>query len=499
MSPRYYREYPSGRLAGHVLGYVGRRAPLRAGPVENGDFLFTEEEGREGLEAVFDAVLSGEPGTMTVDVSQSGEVVHRRMSVPPVPGKNVVTSLDIGMQKILEQVLSSTGRPAVGVIVDPSNGDILAAASTPDYEPSAMSPARSSSAAPLLSDPAAPLLPRAFRGSYPPASAFKPFVALAAMGSGSVGPEEKIGCPSSLKVGNTVFRNWSSSDSGPMDVAEALSSSCNTWFYRAALKTGAAPLVRVASEFGFGRPPVVLFPHPAPGLIPDDKFMMSRHGRRILPGDAVNMSIGQGDVLVTPLQMAMAYAALGSGGVLYRPRLVLQVQEIDNRVVSGYAPRPRRLQVSPPLLDAVVRGLEGAVKHGTARSAAVPGLQVAGKTGTAQWGPESERKRLAWFCGFAPSRDPEIAFAFLIEGRPGQTLAGSDAAYLAGKVLRRLKSEGFVSERKPSPTPSPKDRDREAGDGEDESPISPSSMPEEVYEQPSVDLTPFLEPGRPIP
>lgn len=490
-SPRYYREYPQGRLASHLLGYVGRRAPLSRGPVENEDLLFTEEEGRDGLELIFDNVLRGEPGVMTVNVSQAGAVVHRKMSRPPVPGKNVVLSLDLGIQGILEEELRRVGRPAAGVIVDPRNGDILAAASVPDYEPSSMTPPRQSPQS-IEGDPQAPMLPRVLRGTYPPASAFKPFVALAAMSSGAVSPSEEIGCPASIRVGNLVFRNWSPSDSGSMDVSEAIANSCNTWFYQAAARSGPAPLIRVASEFGFGQPSAVLFPSPASGLLPDEKFMMSRRGRRIMPGDVANMSIGQGDILVTPLQMASAYAALANGGVLWHPRLALQVQEIDNAVTAGYPPRSRRLSLSPPLLAAVVSGLEGAVEFGTGRQAFVKGLSVAGKTGTAQWGPDSEKKRLAWFCGFAPSSLPELAFAFLIEGRPGQPLAGSSSAALAGRVLSRLKTLGFI-EAPPPPVPAPScPSELSEIETETVSRAIESHPPEpvEIYEQPLVDLTP---------
>lgn len=497
-SPRYYREYPLGSLAGHVLGHIGRRAPLRRGPVENGDFLFTEEEGRAGLEAVFDEVLRGVPGVMTVNVDQTSALVHRKMSRAPVPGKNVVTSLDTEVQKILEEELSATGRPSAGVIVDPRSGDILAAASSPSYAPSSMSPARAvPSSGP--DDPLAPMLPRVFRGTYPPASAFKPFVALAVMGAGAVTPDEKLGCPPSIKVGDMLFRNWSSTDSGEMDVTSALSASCNTWFYRAALRAGAAPLVRAASEFGFGHPPPVLFPSPASGLLPDDRYMLSKHGRRILQGDIANLSIGQGDLLATPLQMVMAYAALGNGGTLWRPRLVLQVQEIDNTVTAGYPARPHRLSASPRFIEAVVLGLEKAVESGTGRPASVKGLSVAGKTGTAQWGPPSEKKRLAWFCGFAPSRAAEVAFAFLIEGRPSQSLAGADAAALAGRVLRRMKSAGLVGNQKPTAAaePSGSSSAGEIPEAPADSPVEiRPAAPVEIYEQSPVDLTLLLEPGQ---
>ncbi len=508
-SPRYYREYQHGRLAGHILGHVGRRAPLKRGPVENGDLLFTEEEGRDGLEAIFDSVLVGEPGVMTVNVDQSGTSAHRKMSQSPVPGKNVITTLDIGMQRILEEELAKESRPTTAVILDADNGDILAAASLPSYAPSALAPARQHTQS-YTEDPAAPMFPRSFRGVYPPASAFKPIVAVAALGSGAVLPEEKLGCPPSVKVGNMVFRNWTTSDSGSMDVASALASSCNTWFYRAALKAGAAPIVRTASDFGFGRGPVLLYPSVAAGLVPDDQYMLRRHGRRIMPGDVANISIGQGDLLVSPLQMALAYAALGNGGVLHRPRLVMQVQEIDNEVVAGYPPRPRRLSISPSALEAVVQGLEKAVSSGTGRSAAVKGVKVAGKTGTTQWGSPSEKKRLAWFCGFAPSPAPSIAFAFLIEGRPHQSLAGATSAALAGRVLRRFKAAGYIAPPAPRENSPP---EVELASEEVESPAAETAisevsdisgsleepmevrpaLPVEVYEAPSVDLTPLLE------
>lgn len=495
-SPRYYRDYPNSELACHVLGYVGRRAPLRRGPVENGDSLFTEEEGKDGLEKMFDATLSGRPGTMTVSVDQSATVAHRRITTPPIPGKNVVTAIDMAIQRVLEEEMPAAGSSA-SVVVDPRTGDILAALSRPGYPPPDMAPSRASSSG-LGDDPSAPLLPRVFRASYPPASAFKPFVALAAMSVGAVSPEEELGCPPSLDIGNMVFRNWSASDLGQMDVSAALASSCNTWFYRAALRAGPAAILRTAAEYGFGSAPQVSFPLPESGLLPDNEYMTRRHGRRMSQGDTANIGIGQGDLLVTPLQMAMAYAALGNGGTLWRPRLVLQVQEIDNSVVAGYpAKQVRRVPCPPSALEAVVRGLEMAVESGTARGASVKGLKVAGKTGTAQWGPPSEKKHLAWFCGFAPSPHPRVAFAFLVEGTPGQSLAGADAAALAGRVLRKLKPVLAPTQRSGEPSPSPQASGSPEPSPPPDSPAPTPPHPEqkilpaipvEAYEAPAVDI-----------
>jgi len=531
-SPRYYREYGLGRMASHIIGYVGRRAPLASGPAENGDLIFTEEEGKDGLELAFDSVLRGSPGRLSVSVDALMRSSHKKVSRPPIPGKNVVTTLSTSLQRSLETTLSSVRTPTTAVMIDPSTGDILAAASFPNFSPADMSPYGQFPLFQSISeDPSAPLLPRHFRAEYPPASSFKTFVALAALCSGAVSPDERLGCPPSLKVGNIVFRNWTSADSGSMDVSKALAVSCNTWFYSAGLKAGAATIIKVASEFGFGTPSGVVFPSSASGLLPDDEYMKSRHGRNILQGDVANISIGQGDLLTSPLQMAMAYAAVANGGVLWRPRLVMQVQDIDNSVIASYPPRARRKIVVPESIrSAIVSGLEMAVKSGTAKSAAVSGLNIAGKTGTAQWGPSRENKRLAWFCGFAPASSPKVAFAFLVEGRPGQPIAGSDAASLAGKVLRLAKAEGFFeidenttrSEQvgePPAPSPSPgggaEDQVRRAlpvpvepeqtDEKTEESPdaamrvLQDNSEPDrvlEVYEVPQVDLVPLLEASR---
>ncbi len=527
-SPRYYREYPSGNLASHLLGYVGRLAPLSTGPAENGSMFFTEEEGREGLEQVFDSVLRGDHGTMSAAVDSSMQSVHRRISKQPIPGKNVITTLDAKLQRGLESTLSSIAKRTTAVLIDPATGDILAAASFPNFSPAQMSPYGSESLfEQIASDPSAPLLPRHFRSAYPPASAFKPFVAIAALCSGSVSPTEKLGCPASLKVGNIVFNNWTSSDSGSMDVSRALAVSCNTWFYSAGIKTGAAAILRVAAEFGFGTPPGVVFPSATAGLLPDDEYMVKKHGRKILQGDTANISIGQGDLLVSPLQMAMAYAAVANGGTLWRPRLVMQVQEIDNSVIASYPPRARRkIGIPESFRNAIVKGLEMAVESGTAKSASVRKMKVAGKTGTAQWGPSRENKRLAWFGGFAPSSSPKIAFAFLVEGLPGESIAGADAAALAGRVLRAARADGFFDTEETeskSPPGDPATSAKETGVEEVEVrravPVEENILPaaaaeqesttpnpgddtpvqiraeevKEIYEVPQVDLMPLLE------
>lgn len=467
--PSYERFYPEGSLASHALGYVGKRAPLSKKPVENGDLMFPESEGRDGLEQVFDDELRGTPGTVSITVSPSGQLETQMMIVRPIPGYNVITTLDLDVQRACESALADTGSPSSAVVLDPSNGEVLAMASNPSFNPNDFVPAISEERYnKLRDDPSAPLFPRSFRGEYPPGSTFKAFVALAALESGAITQETVLPCPASISVGNVVFGNWKKSDSGDMDLTEALAQSCNTWFYQVGLRTGAPALVNMGSRLGFGRRTGIPLRNESSGRLPDDRYMLETHGRTILRGDVANLSIGQGDLLVTPLQMAQAMGIAGFGGNFSQTRLVRQVQSLDNTVVSAYPPRINSGPVaSLPSLAAVREGLLAVVKQGTGTRASVKKFAVAGKTGSAQWGPTSKKKVAAWFAGFAPAASPRYAFSVVVEGSPGEDLSGGRAAApVAGSILKKLFEKEESLEMSPEQTASPPPTPPSVEDGE---------------------------------
>ncbi len=440
----YARVYPQGELAGGVIGYTGKEAPLSNRMIENGDWIFPESEGREGIEQAFDFQLRGESGKLNATYDTNGVKTSERIASPPVPGYNVVTTLDENLQRICENILKQNTKRGAIVILDPATGEVLALASWPTFNPNAFVPVLNQATFETLSkDPNRPLLPRAFRSAYPPGSAFKVIVGLAALLNQSITTQSRFDCPSSLGIGNFVFHNWKKYDVGSLNFAEALTQSCNTWFYQVGLKTGAQPIVALAQRLGLGSRTGIPLRAEESGNIPTDDYMLRVHHRRLLPGDIANISIGQGDILVTPLQMAQLMATLANGGQFHQTRLVKQIQTLDNRVVDAYPDRIQDDLHLPPdiykaLKTALVDVTEGS--SGTAHRAQVPGIQVAGKTSTAQWGPKTKERTAAWFAGFLPADHPQYAFAVVSEGDPGDnTVHGSShAAPLIGKVFRPI-------------------------------------------------------------
>jgi penicillin-binding protein 2 len=440
----YVRFYPNGPLAGHILGYTGREAPLSVRPIENKDLIFPESEGREGLEQMFDGELRGQTGTLYVTFDSEGNKSSERIAKPPIPGYNVITTLDEELQRMAEQVLSENALRGAIVVIDPNTGEILAMASHPGFNPNDFVPiVRPEIFNKLNNDEAAPLVPRAFRSAYPPGSTFKTFVGLAALETGIIKPSTRISCPTSFTVGNHTFNNWKKVNAGELNFVEALTQSCNTWFYQAGLKIGADPIIRTAERLGLGRRTGIPLRAESSGNIPTDEYMLRVHNRKIKGGDVANMSIGQGDILISPLQMAQAMAVIAAGGKFHQTRLVKQVQSLDNKVVAAYPDRVRgEFNMTDELMATLRKGLVEVTEggQGTAHRAQVKGIQVAGKTGTAQWGPTNKQKIAAWFAGFMPADNPQYAFAAVYEGEPGDKSVhgGSHAAPLIGKLFNKV-------------------------------------------------------------
>jgi penicillin-binding protein 2 len=439
----YARFYPNGPLAGHIIGYTGPQAPLSVRPIENNDLIFPESEGREGIEQIFDRELRGQPGLLQITFGADGKKVSERVARQPVPGYNIITTLDLDLQQICEEVLSKNTKRGAITVMDPNNGEILSLASWPTFNPNDFVPTVKPSVFSAYSkDPANPLLPRAFRSAYPPGSTFKTFVGFAGLESGRINTRETFSCPTSFSVGNHVFRNWKKVDAGRLNFRQALTQSCNTWFYQAGLKMGAEPIIDFSRKLGLGRRTGIPLRSEASGNIPDNDYMLRVHKRTIKGGDIANMSIGQGDILITPLQMAQAMTVMANGGALHQARLILQVQNISNQVIAAYPDRIReQIPITPEIHDEIRRAMVAVTSDGlgTASRAKVKGIEVAGKTGTAQWGPTDRQRIAAWFAGFLPADDPKYAFAALYESEPNAKAGGgSHAAPLIGQVFKEV-------------------------------------------------------------
>jgi penicillin-binding protein 2 len=473
--PIYVRVYPNGKLAGQVIGYTGKTGRNPDGIVDNHETLWPEAEGREGLEQTFNDLLTGKHGEYKLTFDKDGRKTSEKLITPPEPGYNVVTTLDVRLQELAEKSLEAKAKRGAMVIVDPKNGDILALASWPTYDPNlfvpSISPDRLKS---LQNDPDIPLLPRAYRSAYPPGSTFKIAVGIAALESGAVYPDDRFQCVPSIQIGNLTYHNWKKGDRGALNFVQALTESCDTWFYQAGIKTGAEPIIDWALKLGFAAKCGIPLRGEVEGRIPNDEYMKATHGRRLLNGDIANMSIGQGDIQVTPLQMAQAMGVVANGGTLYQTRLVQQVQTFDNQIATAYQVRAKRtLEFSSDTLDQLHTGMMNVVNGsgGTAHQASLDKVEIAGKTGTAQWGPKNKERTAAWFAGFLPAGQPQYAFAAVYEGDVGSKVhGGSAAAPMVADVFKEIyKDQKIASQRQHREREAPEVRRAEPVEEEDES------------------------------
>jgi len=450
--PIYVRTYPNGKVAGQIIGYTGKTGRNLDGIIDNHETLWPETEGRDGLEQTFNEMLTGKHGEYKITFDKDGRKTSEKLIKSAVPGNNIITTLDLRLQQLAEKALESKAKRGAIVIVDPTDGDILAMASWPTYDPNLFVPSISAEKfKQLQDDPDIPLLARAFRSAYPPGSTFKVAVGIAALETGAVHADDLYQCVPGIQIGNLTFHNWKKGDQGALNFVQALTESCDTWFYQVGIKTGAEPIIEWALKLGFGAKCGIPLRGEAEGRVPNDEYMKATHGRKLLNGDIANLSIGQGDTQVTPLQMAQAMAIVANGGRFYQTRLVRQVQSVDHEIVTAYQLREKRsLDVSAATMEEVRAGMIEVVNgaNGTGHEAQLDGVEVAGKTGTAQWGPKNKERTAAWFAGFLPAEEPKYAFAAVYEGDVGSKVhGGTTAAPMIADIFQEI-YKGSVSSRR---------------------------------------------------
>lgn len=446
LSPLYRRFYPNGELAAHIIGYSGSVGKLPTGPINFNEPLWEESEGRAGLEKIFNTQLNGEPGMKKLLFDESGNKLLEEQVKRPRPGGTLVTTLDLDWQLLAEKTLRNGCRRGAFVVIDVVTGEVLVMASRPSFDLNNFIPGiNETDFKALETDPSTPLYGRAFQSAYPPASAFKPIVALAALNNGVVTENSMIYCPAAITIGRTVFNNWSKTPEGSIDVKRALARSCNTWFYQVGIDVGPSAFLNLSRSLGFGERTGLPLIGETPGLVPNDEWMLRHEKRRILDGDTANLSIGQGTLLASPLHVAQAMAGIANGNILPKLQLVRQVQDTRGRVTQNPAPeRKKWLGLEAKVVDVVHQGMSDVVNGsgGTGHSAGLSYTSLCGKTGTAQWGPKSKNQRLAWFAGFLPRENPRYAFAVLYEGRPGETVSGGRmAAPMVRKFFEGIKDD----------------------------------------------------------
>jgi penicillin-binding protein 2 len=470
VTPTHLRRYAEGAIAAQVLGHVAEISPEQLKEREGKGYAAGDRIGQAGIEAAFDRYLRGVPGVGEVRVDALGRVTSERTYTQfAEPGYSVRLTLDAELQRAAEDAIRYAIRLAHengewaasgGAIVamDPSNGEVLALASNPSFDPKLYVGRVEPKELRRLADPSSnhPTLNRAIAGLYPPGSTFKPITALAAMQEGFLSPTELLQCEPSMTVGEDkqVFRNWNPYINEPMELTKAIANSCDTYFYKVSLEAYErpdSPIQKWARKFGFGSATGVGIGPEGDGLIPTPAWRQRTFkgiDRIWTSGDSVQLGIGQGDVLATPIQMARFYALIANGGKLVQPNLVKAIEQpstVGNASVPirpFVPPEPRDLGLDPAAIRYIQEGLFDAThaSYGTATSvfADFP-RPIAGKTGTAEKYVElpgfKGLRDQSWWCGYGPYGSPELVVCAVIEnGGHG----GEAAAPAALKVFERF-------------------------------------------------------------
>jgi penicillin-binding protein 2 len=414
------RSYPKEQTAAHLLGHVGEiteaqlASDLFAG-AKPGSMV-----GQAGLELRYQRYLSGSDGQVVQVVDSLGRVIREVSRHRPEPGEDLILTIDYELQRRAEELYAD--KHGALVCIDVRNGDILAMVSSPAFDPNSyieLFPR-------LVSDSASPLLNRAVSSKFSPGSVWKVLIAAAALQEGIITPDRLEFCAGAVNLAGRFVHCSASGGHGWVNVVQALTVSCNIFFYKTGHRLGIERIDKWATRFGFGEQTGIDLPFEVPGLVPTPEWKLKVHGEVWYPSETVSVSIGQGPLEVTPLQLAVFMAAVANGGKLMTPHLVRGVRDLDGKITYFPPPAPRSVGIDEENLRVVREGLYGVVNRGgTAARARIPQISIAGKTGTAQvirkrFGlkPEDlpeELRHHAWFVCFAPYEKPEIAVCVFVE------------------------------------------------------------------------------------
>jgi len=451
------REYPNGKIAAHVLGYTGEISDAQLSDPAFENYGYGDLVGKTGAELQFESVLQGDRGFRRVEVDASGRVRNVIEEIEPVPGRDVVLTIDSRVQKATEEALSralqeahldgyKNARAAAAIAMDVRSGEVLAMASLPTYDPELFVGGISRDNWSKLTAEGSeyPLTNRVLAGLYPPASTFKIITGLAGMTNGLTDAQTTYRCQGRwVEMGERWPKFcWDRGGHGVISFSDAISKSCNVVFYEighAFYRQGGNTLQEYAGQWGFGSETGIDLPGEKSGRIPDAQWKAERFRdfpelQTWLPGEAVDLAIGQGDVLVTPLQVAAAYSGVANDGIIMRPTIFRQILDTNgNPVLEGEPQVAFEPKTSAGNLQSMTQALRKVTTEGTAKGA-FRGFQVrvAGKTGTAQ---VANRDDFAWFAGFAPAEDPRYAVAVLVEQAGG---GGAIAAPAAREMFSAL-------------------------------------------------------------
>ena len=450
---RLFRNYPYEQLASHVIGYIGRINTSEKAKIEEsedaGNYRGTEYIGKLGVEQSYEHQLHGTTGVQEMETSAGGRAVRRLNSSQSVPGNSVVLSIDIKLQKLVED-LYGTRRGAL-VALDPKTGEVLAFVSKPTFDPNLFVDGIDADNWQALNEsPDKPLLNRALRGTYPPGSTYKPFMALAALQTGKRSEKVLISDPGFFMFGNHRFRDDKEGGHGVVDMYKSIVESCDTYYYTLARDMGVDLIYEQMKPLGFGQITGIDILGESRGILPSTEWKRTSYKKaeqqRWYSGETISLGIGQGYNSFTMLQLAHATATIANNGLKMRPHIVREVLDVETKVPTPVAKEPiGQLQLSPEHLDIIKRAMIGVNIEGTSATSFVGAQYVsAGKTGTAQVFTVKQNEKYnaatvdermrdhALYIAFAPADEPRVALAMVVENAG---FGAQNAAPIARRVL----------------------------------------------------------------
>ena len=428
------RYYPNGRIGSHVTGYLGKINEEEFNTLSDYGYETRDFMGRGGLEFFYDNYLRGEDGGMQTEVDSRGRQLQVLGIKEPQKGKDLTLTIDLELEKYVDSLLSE--HKGAIIIMDSSSGEILTLLSKPDFDPNIfVSSNKTTAVKNLLRRKDYPLVDRAISGTYALGSVFKIVTASAGLELNKIKKNEQLDCQGFYILGNRRFNCWKESGHGLQVLKEAIKNSCNVFFYQVGRRVGVDGLASYSLRYGFGKPTQIDLPYESSGIVPSRAWKRRFKKEPWYEGETLNYAIGQGYLSVTPLQVLRMVNTVASEGELVRPFLVKKIDALD-----FFTPDKKRLNISKDTFRAIKDGMRKAVgdSHGTAGRARVAGLQIAGKTGTAETG---SRGTHAWFAGFSPVEKPKISLVVFLEyGGKG----GDKPCRIASNIFAKLKEMGYL-------------------------------------------------------
>jgi penicillin-binding protein 2 len=429
------RNYDNVGSLSHILGYVGDITRDELTTLYNLGYQMGDMIGKSGIERQYDELLRGRNGWEIRTVDSRGRRIAGRENitrVPPEMGRNLVLTIDANLQTLVEKAIGT--QIGAAVVMRPSTGEILAMVSYPWYDPNIFTDGLASEFRALLADPSRPFINRAIQSSYPPASTFKIVLSTAILAENIISAEHTTLCRGMINYGNRNWHCWNRSGHGRLNLRGALSQSCNIYYMTVGRDNiGAERIVNIAREYGYGEISGIDLPGEVGGLVPTPQWKERRFHERWVLGDTMNMSIGQGFMLVTPLQMSNMVSMIVNNGKLYRPHVLKEVRDPINNVIEKVVSPEliRQSDIPPSVFEAVRQDMRSVVTHGTAQYPLnIRTVQIAGKTGTAEIGLVDRWH--SWFTAFAPfnstNPDEQIVVSVIIEASTFQVWRASAAS-----------------------------------------------------------------------